>query len=93
MIALIAINFFPLAKISFINQDFARLCQQEKYDSFLADHYCSFGSRISAHEKNPVTFYKHKPKCHFDLLRGAYFFYCAQLARKNDIEQNEAGYI
>ncbi len=76
-----AVDIPFIIKLANASLAFTNICKKEIYNDLWAELYSQIGLFLSFSEENIVVFYQHKNIDNFDLLRGAFFFYCSQQVR------------
>lgn len=70
-----------IVKIAQKCPEFEAICRLEQYEPFWKNQYILFGAYLSPSKNNSFLFNEHDSN-HFDLIRGAYFFYHSDIERK-----------
>lgn len=71
-----------VVKIAKYSAPFAKLCEKNEYNSLWKELYSTIGLTLTKNKSHTQAFYTHDENevCHFNLLRGSYYFHLAQQA-------------
>jgi hypothetical protein len=71
-----------IIRVAHADTAFETFCKTQPLEDHWNKIFCGYGFTLTQDQTNPIAFHSHADMCVFDLIRGAYFFHKAQLARK-----------